>query len=96
MMEGYASIFIGATVAQAQIRIVVAVLKMITDALQRILAALPLSARERNPQADLGAETDVISEIRRILECVLTDCLRPAIRDLSAAAEYRTGEPPSS
>jgi hypothetical protein len=96
MMEGYAGIFLGAIVAQAQIRIVVAVLKMITEALERILAALPRSARERNPQADLGAETDVISEIRRVLECVLTDCLRPAIRDLSAAAEYGTGEPPSS
>jgi len=96
MMEDHAGSFIGSRVAQAQIRILVAVLKMARDMLQRVLAALPLSARERNPEADLDADPDITSEIRRVLECVLTDCLEPAIRDLSAVAEYGTGEPPSS
>jgi hypothetical protein len=32
-------------------------------------------------------ETDPATELRSTLECVLQDCLQPAIRDLSAAAE---------
>jgi hypothetical protein len=88
-MEGDAGLPIGPTVAQAQIRIIVAVLKMIRDFLQSILAALPLSAQERNPQADLDAEPGITSEIRGAVECALADCLNPMITALSAAAEYR-------
>jgi len=95
-MELDAGMSIGAIVAQAQLRILVAVLKMIRDFLQSILAALPLSAQERDPQADLGFKPEVTSEIRRIIEVVIEDCVNPAITHLSAAAEYRVGEPPSS
>ena len=87
---------LSATVAQAQIRVLVAVLKMVRDLLQRVLAALPLSAQERNPQGDLDADPDITSEIRRVLECVLADGLAPAIRDLSAVAELGTGNPPAA
>ncbi|HSS77218.1 MAG TPA: hypothetical protein VLV54_10790 [Thermoanaerobaculia bacterium] len=79
----------GATVAQAQLRIIVAVLKMIRDFLQAVVAALPLSAQERNPQADLGDEIDVTSEIRRVIEVVIADSLDPMIKALSSAAEYQ-------
>ncbi|HSS78786.1 MAG TPA: hypothetical protein VLV54_18850, partial [Thermoanaerobaculia bacterium] len=51
-MEGDASLSIGEIVVQAQLRIVVAVLKMIRDLLQGALAALPPSAQEMDPQAD--------------------------------------------
>jgi len=95
-MELDAGMSIGAIVAQAQLRIIVAVLKMVRDFLQSVVAALPLSAQERDPQADLGAEPDVTSEIRRVIEVVIVDCLDPAITHLSAAAEYRLGERPSS
>lgn len=88
-MEGDASLSIGEIVVQAQLRIVVAVLKMIRDLLQGALAALPPSAQEMDPQADLGAEPDVTSEVRRVIEVVIADCLNPMITDLSTAAEYR-------
>jgi hypothetical protein len=97
MTEGFSGILLSATVAQAQIRILAAVLKMIRDLLQKVLAALPLSAQERNPQGgDLDADPDITSEIRRVLECVLMDGLEPAIRDLSAVAELGTGNPPAA
>jgi hypothetical protein len=83
-------------VVQAQLRLVVAVLKMARDVLPRMLAALPLSAQELNPQADLDAEPDITSEVRRVIECVLRDCLDPAIKDLSAAAEYRPASAPEA
>jgi len=94
--EGRVGMSIGPTVAQAQIRILVAVLKMIRDFLQSILAALPLSAQELNPLGDPAAKPDVTSEVRRIGESVLADFLDPAIRELSRAMQYGTGEPPSS
>ena len=83
-------------VAQARIGILVAVLKMVRDFLQSALAALPLSAQELNPQDDLAAKPDVTSEVRRNGERVLEDFLEPAIRALSTAMHYGTGEPPSS
>jgi len=96
MTEGFSGILLSATVAQAQIRILGAFLKTVRDLLRRVLAALPLSAQERNPQGDLDANPDITSEIRRVLECVLVDCLEPAIRDLSTVAELGTGNPPAS
>jgi len=50
-------------VVQAQLRLVIAVLKMVRDVLPRMLAALPPSAQELNPEADLGAEPDITSEV---------------------------------
>ncbi|HEV7508746.1 MAG TPA: hypothetical protein VGS07_27955 [Thermoanaerobaculia bacterium] len=88
-MEETVDMSIGETVVQAQLRILVAILEMVRNVLPRMLAALPPSALEREPQADLDAEPDVTSELRRVIECVLADCLEPAIRDLRAAAEYR-------
>jgi len=87
--EGPIGLYISEIVAQAQLRIVVAFLKMARDLLQSALIALPLSAQERDPKADLGAKPDVTSEIRRVIEVVLVDCLNPAIVYLTAAAEYR-------
>jgi hypothetical protein len=76
-------------VVQAQFRIIAALQKLVRDLLQSALAALPLSAQELNPQADPEAEPDVTSEVRRVGECVIVDCLNSAITDLSDAAEYQ-------
>ena len=96
MTEGFAGNLLSAIVAQAQIRILVAVLRMVRDMLQAALAALPLTAQERDPQADLDADPGITGEIRRVLESVLADCLEPAIRALSTVAELRTGKPVAS
>jgi hypothetical protein len=45
-----------------------------------------------SPEDDLNADPDVSTEMGRVIECVLQDSVRPAIRDLIAAAEYRPGE----
>ena len=37
-------------------------------------------------------DPDVATEVRSIIECVLTDQIGPAVRDLGAAAEYRRKE----
>lgn len=94
MTEGSVGMSISEIVVQAQLRILIAILEMVRDVLPRMLAALPLSAQERDPQADLDAEPDVTGELRRVIQCVLADCLEPAIRDLRAAAEYRLASAP--
>jgi hypothetical protein len=37
-------------------------------------------------------EMDAATEMRSAIECVLQDNLRPAIRDLRAAADYQPGQ----
>ncbi len=39
-------------------------------------------------EEDADEEIDVATEIRSVIDCVLTDSIRPAIRDLLAAAAY--------
>jgi len=39
-------------------------------------------------EEDNDEEIDVATEIRSVIDCVLTDSIRPAIRDLLAAAAY--------
>ena len=57
-----------------------------------IHASLPVSPRE--DAMLLGEEDpDFPTEARSVLECVLHDWLRPAIRDLQAAADYQPGGP---
>jgi hypothetical protein len=46
--------------------------------------ASPIGDREE----DADEEIDVATEIRSVIDCVLTDSIRPAIRDLLAAASY--------
>lgn len=36
-------------------------------------------------------DPDASTEMTRVIECVLQDCVGPAIRDLLAAVEYRPG-----
>lgn len=65
------------------------------DAIRRRLESVHQSLPVANNEALMllgEADMDVATELRSVIECVLNDSLRPAIRDLEAAAEYR---PPS-
>jgi hypothetical protein len=75
--------------AQTQLRGVVEELKGIRLRLEKIAASLPVPAREEVMLLD-EEEPDVATEVRAIVECVLADQIGPAVRDLVAAAEYRT------
>jgi hypothetical protein len=80
------------TAAQAALRDIVRDLEMIRSRLLAELVRLPAPSQEA--AQSLGEEEmDVATELRSTIECVLHDCLQPAIRDLSAAAELRRGHP---
>jgi hypothetical protein len=75
--------------AQAELRQVLEELRKVRSRLRDIAASLPGS-----PEEAMYAEEDpdVATEVRSIIECVLTDQIGPAVRDLAAAAEYRRKE----
>jgi uncharacterized NAD(P)/FAD-binding protein YdhS len=66
--------------AQGQLRLLAQRLGEIQTDLRRVSASLP-------PGGD-PEEQDAAVEIRAVIDCVLVDSIRPAIRDLRAAAEY--------
>src|SRR5258708_2957654 len=78
----------GEAEAQAELRRVVEELKGIRTRLRDVAAALPRSLEE---ELGYGEEEspDAATEVRSIIECVLTDQIDPAMRDLAAAAEYQ-------
>lgn len=56
-----------------------------------------LDLHESLPPATLEAvmfageeDLDVTTEVRTVIECVVQDSIQPAIRDLEAAADYKT------
>lgn len=55
--------------------------------------ALPASSSETSEE-DLGLRADVVTEIRAVIGCVQRDYLGPAMRDLLAAAAYRSTSAP--
>ncbi|HEY2294610.1 MAG TPA: hypothetical protein VGM86_28245 [Thermoanaerobaculia bacterium] len=72
--------------AQAELRRIVEALKKVRSNLRDIAAALPSTLEEAMYAEEAP---DVATEVRAVIECVLTDQIGPAVRDLSAAAEYR-------
>ncbi|HYX25256.1 MAG TPA: hypothetical protein VFC23_13965 [Thermoanaerobaculia bacterium] len=78
----------GATVAQAQIRLLADLVRLVRAGLQGVLADLPPSPQEQDRDVDLVGESDVTSEVRRVVQCVLADDIEPALSDLLAVAEY--------
>jgi hypothetical protein len=73
--------------AQAALRVIVVALEALRSRLEEVHAALPAPPQEMAML--LGEEeTDVSTEVRSVIECVLADNLNPAIRDLAAAASY--------
>ena len=57
--------------------------------LKQIAANLPPPPAADNPATDLDGEPDVATELRSTLDCVIADCLTPAIDDLEAASLLR-------
>jgi hypothetical protein len=74
--------------AQAELRRVVEELDAVRVRLEEIHARLPIPPDETAML--LGErEMDISTDMRSVIECVLNDSLRPAIRDLAAAASHR-------
>jgi hypothetical protein len=75
------------TAVRAEIEQVVRGLEALQAQLQRILSKLPVSEREDVMYA--GEEDfDFPTEARTVIECVQSDWIGPAIRDLREAAAY--------
>jgi len=74
--------------AQAALQQIVQELDNIRGRLTEIHERLPVPPKE-TAMLEGEEEMDVATEIRSVIECVLIDSLRPAIRDLAAAASYR-------
>jgi len=62
-------------------------LKKIDKRLVALHDSVPASSIA-DQEEDNDEEMDVATEIRSVIECVLADSIRPAIRDLLAAAAY--------
>lgn len=77
---------------QEQIRREAEVLQATFFRLAGLLTVLPRSSQETSPE-DIDRDPDATTEVRAVTLCVMTDHLRPAVRDLLAAASYRPGEP---
>lgn len=75
-------------VAQEQLRAVVEELGSIRLVLKGIRSSLPEPAREEHLE-DEERPPSLAAELRAVIDCVLTDSLEPAIRDLQAAAAVR-------
>jgi len=74
--------------AQAELRQIVEELDTVRARLTEIHDRLPVPPEETAMLVG-EQEMDVATEVRSVIECVLNDSLRPAIRDLAAAASYR-------
>ena len=75
--------------AQAELRRIVEALEKVRSNLRDVAAALPSTLEEAMYAEE---DPDVATEVRAVVECVLTDQIGPALRDLTAAAEYRRKE----
>jgi hypothetical protein len=74
--------------AQAELRPIVDRLISIRSELRQLVESLP-GALEEEAVPSNEDEMDVTTEVRSIIECVLSDSIQPAIRDLRVAAAYR-------
>lgn len=77
-----------ADTARKELQAVVKELEGLQGRLLEIRRVLP--PPPPTPEDELAAP-DASVEMKRVIECVLHDCVGPAIRDLLAAAEYRPG-----
>ena len=75
--------------ARGMLRLLAVVLILVSRGLRRIPSLLPPSCQEMDPEIDLVGETDVRSEVRRVVQCVVVDFIEPAIAALTAAARYQ-------
>ncbi|HKI04878.1 MAG TPA: hypothetical protein VKK31_23060 [Thermoanaerobaculia bacterium] len=73
--------------ARAELLKIVKEVESIVQRLKAVHASLPVPVNKGLMPAGEN-EMDAATEIRSVIECVLTDSLGPAARDLRAAAEY--------
>ncbi len=80
--------------AQMVLQGIVRDLEANVEKLRGIAEGLPLSPQERPElrEVDLAGDLDRTSEVRRVIQCVLTDNLEPAVRDLRSLAEGHLDE----
>jgi len=76
--------------AQVVLRGMVEDLEAFRSRLVDLHAGLPVPPLETAMVAE--EEMNVSAQVRSAIECVLTDRIEPAIRDLAAAASYRPQE----
>ena len=78
----------GIETARAQLRGVAHDLENLKLRLLGIRAGLPSAASEvgRSPEGEESGEMDPRTELRTVIECVLHDCLEPALAGLLAEA----------
>ena len=76
------------TAAQAALRQIAKELQNIRRRLMDLHESLPAASLEMLMFAG-EEELDVTTEVRTIIECVVEDSIKPAIRDLEAAADYQ-------
>ncbi len=84
--------------AQAQLKEMMEKLKAVEKEMREIHKSLDppegaLTGAAAGSEADED-ENDISTEIRSVIECVLTDSLGPAIRDLQAVIRYGTKRSP--
>ncbi len=80
--------------AQEELQKIAAELETIQTRLQEVHAALPEPPGEGAQEDQDEGEMDVATEVRSVIECVLNDWIRSAIRDLREGAEYRLERKP--
>jgi hypothetical protein len=75
--------------AQAQLKEIMEKLKAVEKEMREIHKSLdPRESARSGAAAESEADNDISTEIRSVIECVLTDSLGPAIRDLQAVVRY--------
>lgn len=79
---------------KAQFHEVAGILKASFFRLGGVVASLPLSPQELSRE-DIEGDAEPHAHARAVALCVMNDYLRPAVRDLLAAAVYQPGEPPA-
>lgn len=73
---------------QDELQVTVGKLEGIEKSLIALRDSLPAPVPgDREEESD--ERTDVATELRSVIDCVLTDSIRPAARDLRAASRYR-------
>jgi hypothetical protein len=77
-------------IAKTELHTLVRELEGFQGRLLALRQRLPFSPQVA-PGEDLNSDPDVPTEITWVIDCVLLDSIGPAIRDLSAAAEYEPG-----
>lgn len=84
MSEGHPNV----EAVQDELQVVVGELERIEKKLIALRDSLPAPA-PGDQEDESGERSDAVMELRSVIDCVLTDSILPAARDLRAASLYR-------